>query len=147
MNQRNSLTILASINSENNKNKMQEEQQNEKAPELTLQVFQYTDYDYIIGLVNLEQLNSSDYAFTINHPLAIVFDDDIMSYRIYEDTIVDSTQVYNLTKHKVISMFTPTENLINEYFELAYRISERDNFVDEDTDQDFNEFLEIGQIQ
>lgn len=128
---------------------MQEEKEVElsEEEELTLQVFQYTDYDYIIGLVNLKQLNSSDFAFTINHSLALLYDEDISSYRIYEDTIVNSNCVYNLSKHKVISMFSPTQHLIDEYFELAYRISERDNFVEDDNEKDFNEYLEIGQIQ
>lgn len=124
---------------------MEEEEQKK---ELTLQVFQYSDYDYMIGLVDFDQLNSSDFAFTINHVLALMYDEDIENYRIYEDTIIDSSMVYNLTKHKVISMFSPSEALATEYFELAYKISERDNFVEDDNDdQNFDSFLQIGKIQ
>ena len=125
-----------------------QETEEEQKKELTLQVFQYSDYEYMIGLVDFDQLNSSDFAFTINHVLALVFDEDIESYRIFEDTIIDSSMIFNLSKHKVIAMFSPSENLANEYFELAYRISERDNFVEDDNDdQNFDNFLQIGQIQ
>ena len=124
-----------------------QETEEEQKKELTLQVFQYSDYEYMIGLVDFDQLNSSDFAFTINHVLALVFDEDIESYRIFEDTIIDSSMIFNLSKHKVIAMFSPSETLATEYFELAYRISERDNFVEDDNDQDFDNFLEIGQIQ
>lgn len=124
-----------------------QEAEEEQKKELTLQVFQYSDYEYVIGLVDFDQLNSSDFAFTINHVLALIYDDEIDNYRLFEDTIIDSSMVYNLTKHKVIAMFSPSETLATEYFELAYRINERDNFVEDDNDQDFDNFLQIGQIQ
>lgn len=132
---------------------MEEELQQieQQETELILQVFQYSDYDYVIGLVDLDQINSSDFAMTINHVLALVFDEEDQNYRIYEDTIVNSGKVYNLSKHKVIAMFTPSDFLTEEYFELAYRISERDNFASgesgEEDDQDFNNYIQIGQIQ
>lgn len=124
-----------------------QEAEEEQKKELTLQVFQYSDYEYVIGLVDFGQLNSSDFAFTINHVLALIYDEDIDNYRLFEDTIIDSSMVFNLSKHKVIAMFSPSETLATKYFELAYRISERDNFVEDDNDQDFDNFLQIGQIQ
>lgn len=132
---------------------MEEElqQTEQQEAELILQVFQYSDYDYVIGLVDLDQINSSDFAMTINHVLALVFDEEEQNYRIFEDTIVNSSRVYNLSKHKVIAMFTPSEFLAEEYFELAYRISERNNFTsdesDEEDDQDLKNYIQIGQIQ
>lgn len=124
-----------------------QEAEEEQKKELTLQVFQYSDYEYVIGLVDFGQLNSSDFAFTINHVLALIYDEDIDNYRLFEDTIIDSSMVFNLSKHKVIAMFSPSETLATKYFELAYQISERDNFVEDDNDQDFDNFLQIGQIQ
>lgn len=124
-----------------------QEAEEEQKKELTLQVFQYSDYEYVIGLVDFDQLNSSDFAFTINHVLALIYDEDIDNYRLFEDTIIDSSMVFNLSKHKVIAMFSPSETLATKYFELAYQISERDNFVEDDNDQDFDNFLQIGQIQ
>lgn len=131
---------------------MEEElKQENDVKELSLRVFQYTDYDYVIGLVDFDQLNSSDFAFNINHALFVIYDDEIDNYRLYEDVIVDSSMIYNLNKNKVITIFSPSESLEAEYYELAHRISERDNFeLDDENDNDeqkLDNFYLIGQIQ
>jgi hypothetical protein len=123
---------------------MQEEKQE---AELLLQVFQYSDGCYVIGLVDFDQLNSSDFAFTINHVLSLIYDESIDNYRLFEDHIINSSMVFNLSKHKVISMFSPSESLADEYFSLAQQISDRDNFVEGEDDQNLNEYYQVGQIQ
>lgn len=132
---------------------MQEKQQENKESqsELILRVFQYSDYEYVIGFVDLNQLNSSDYAFTIHNVLSVTFESEIQDFVIFETTIIDSTEVYNLSKHKVISMFTPNIDLTEEYYRMANDIVEREqnNFEVEldDEDQYLNNFLQIGKIQ
>lgn len=128
---------------------MNEEEIQQEEKELSLQVFQYSDYDFVIGLVDFDQLNSSDFAFTIHHVLALTYDDEIDNYRLFRDLIVDSSRVYNLSKHKVIAMFSPSPELQEEYFELIQTLHELDSFEenDEEDGQNFKEYLQIGNIQ
>lgn len=130
---------------------MQEEQQNEEAQlELILRVFQYSDYEYVIGFVDLDQLNSSDFAFTIHNVLTITFDPDVQDFLIPETTIIDSTELYNLSKHKVISMFTPNQELVEGYYRMMDSIlysGENEFDVELEEDHYLNNFLQIGKIQ
>ena len=73
-----------------------QETEEEQKKELTLQVFQYSDYEYVIGLVDFDQLNSSDFAFTINHVLALIYDEDIENYRQYFSKEVDKNLTLEL---------------------------------------------------
>lgn len=129
---------------------IEEEQTEETEIEFTLKVFQTSENNYVIGMVDLNGLNNAmDYAFNIHNVLFITYDDEVMNdYIIFEDTLVNSFMIYNLNKSKVLSMFDPTDVWNETYFEMMQELADKYSNNNEEIDQDYNNnFYEVGQVQ
>ena len=96
-----------------------------------LKVFQYSEYQYVIGLVELEQLNDNSYAFNIHNAL-------------FDNILVDSSYIYNLNKNKVISIFTPSPEFEFEYYN---EINNKNNDESDESEIDEYSFHQVGAIQ
>lgn len=126
-----------------------EQNQEEQTTEYTLKVFQTSQNNYVIGLVDVNELNALEYAFNIHHVLFIEFESNLNDYIIFEDTLINSSMIYNLNKRNVISMAVPRQEWHDTYYEMIDEMVNRSlGYESDDGDQDNNNnFYAIGTIQ
>lgn len=109
-----------------------------------LKVFQYSEYQYVIGLVELEQLNDNSYAFNIHNALFVNYEEELGMMILNDNILVDSSYIYNLNKNKVISIFTPSPEFEFEYYN---EINNKNNDESDESEIDEYSFHQVGAIQ
>ena len=126
-------------------------------PDLKAFVFQIDVTSFYIGLLDMNDQKDSDIMFNVHSALSIVYDIDLDDYVVYgqAEGLGDHNYIMNINKSKVISVFTPTDKLIDVYTLRLDQLSEKQlefvsldeaNMMDENGEIDFN-ILEVKTIQ
>lgn len=98
-----------------------------------IQVIQYGLDDYYIGLINLDQANSNDFAVIVDNPMSLQYnDDDINGFRLFENALIDPMSCINVNKQHLISLFSPSKILLDLYIDSITHIIEREENSDEE---------------
>lgn len=105
-----------------------------------IQVIQYGLDDYYIGLINLDQANSNDFAVIVDNPMSLQYnDDDINGFRLFENALIDPMSCINVNKQHLISLFSPSKILLDLYIDSITHIIEREENSEEEFDHDQSE--------
>lgn len=98
-----------------------------------IQVIQYGLDDYYIGLINLDQANSNDFAVIVDNPMSLQYnDDDINGFRLFENALIDLMSCINVNKQHLISLFSPSKILLDLYIDSITHIIEREENSDDE---------------
>lgn len=98
-----------------------------------IQVIQYGLDDYYIGLINLDQANSNDFAVIVDNPMSLQYnDDDINGFRLFENALIDPMSCINVNKQHLISLFSPSKILLDLYIDSITHIIEREENSDDE---------------
>lgn len=98
-----------------------------------IQVIQYGLDDYYIGLINLDQANSNDFAVIVDNPMSLQYnDDDINGFRLFESALIDPMSCINVNKQHLISLFSPSKILLDLYIDSITHIIEREENSDDE---------------
>lgn len=101
--------------------------------EKVIQVIQYGLDDYYIGLINLDQANSNDFAVIVDNPMSLQYnDDDINGFRLFENALIDPMSCINVNKQHLISLFSPSKILLDLYIDSITHIIEREENIEDE---------------
>lgn len=78
-------------------------------------ILQYALDEYYIGIMDYNKLNNNNYAFELIQPLSITRYENKYIITALNFGLGDSNHVLYINKDKVISVFTPTDEIIQSY--------------------------------
>lgn len=111
----------------------------EEQPNYQYYILQYALDDYYIGIMDTNKLDENEYAFELLQALNIVRIDNNYVITSLNFGLGDNNHIVYVNKEKVISIFTPTDEIIQTYNE---NITNNEN-----QNGDFSTFYEMGNIQ
>lgn len=78
-------------------------------------VLQYALDEYYIGVMDMNKIDNNDYAFEVLQPLNITRYNNDYVITAFNFGLGDSNHVLYVNKDKIISVFTPTDEIIESY--------------------------------